>query len=160
MKMKINNQLLKQKRNERCWSQEQLAEMTGLSLRTVQRIEAKGVASKESVKSLAAVLELPSTELIQLDKEAALSASMLKDSESQPEPLQPEKLKKQYLWGIVAALVANLVGFLGIYLGYSDGKINRETMAYLSSLVSCALLFSTSLLTYKAWKQGILKSEL
>lgn len=39
------------------WSQEQLAEMAGLSTRTVQRIERGAKASPETLKCLAAVLE-------------------------------------------------------------------------------------------------------
>nr|WP_223669686.1 helix-turn-helix domain-containing protein [Kangiella shandongensis] len=40
------------------WSQEQLAEMTGLSVRTIQRIERGKPASLESQKALAAVFEV------------------------------------------------------------------------------------------------------
>ena len=40
------------------WSQQQLAEASGLSVRTVQRIEAGYPASTESLKSLAAVFEV------------------------------------------------------------------------------------------------------
>ncbi|WP_263769496.1 helix-turn-helix domain-containing protein [Propionivibrio soli] len=40
------------------WSQQQLAEASGLSVRTIQRIEAGDPASTESLKSLAAVFEV------------------------------------------------------------------------------------------------------
>lgn len=40
------------------WSQQQLAEASGLSVRTIQRIEAGYPASTESLKSLAAVFEV------------------------------------------------------------------------------------------------------
>ena len=40
------------------WSQQQLADASGLSVRTVQRIEAGDPASTESLKSLAAVFEV------------------------------------------------------------------------------------------------------
>lgn len=40
------------------WSQQQLADASGLSVRTVQRIEAGFPASTESLKSLAAVFEV------------------------------------------------------------------------------------------------------
>ncbi len=45
-------------RLQRGWSQEQLAEFSGLSVRTIQRIEKGQKASLESLKSLAAVFEL------------------------------------------------------------------------------------------------------
>ncbi len=43
------------------WSQEQVAEMTGLSVRTIQRIERGQPASLESQKALAAVFEVDIT---------------------------------------------------------------------------------------------------
>jgi transcriptional regulator with XRE-family HTH domain len=48
---------IKKLRLERHWSQEQLAEMSGLSIRTIQRIENGENAGLESLKSLAAVFE-------------------------------------------------------------------------------------------------------
>ena len=41
----------------RGWSQEQLADCTGISVRTVQRLENGGTAGLESAKALAAVFE-------------------------------------------------------------------------------------------------------
>ncbi|OIQ30881.1 MAG: hypothetical protein BM564_01320 [Bacteroidetes bacterium MedPE-SWsnd-G2] len=49
---------IKNLRLERHWSQEQLAEMSGLSVRTIQRIEKGGNAGLESVKALASVFEV------------------------------------------------------------------------------------------------------
>ncbi|MGC3979961.1 MAG: helix-turn-helix domain-containing protein [Steroidobacteraceae bacterium] len=45
-------------RLKRGWSQQQLAEVSGLSLRTVQRIESGAMPSLESLKSLASVFEV------------------------------------------------------------------------------------------------------
>lgn len=50
--------ILKQIRISRNLSQEQLAQMSGLSVRTIQRIESGQNASLESLKCLAAVLEI------------------------------------------------------------------------------------------------------
>lgn len=50
-------------RLQRGWSQQQLAELSGLSARTIQRIEAGQPASAETLKSLAAVFEIPFTDL-------------------------------------------------------------------------------------------------
>lgn len=58
MEMQINIDSIMTQRNNRAWSQSQLAEASGLSLRTVQRIEKSGVASIESVKALASVYEV------------------------------------------------------------------------------------------------------
>ena len=55
---KINLRDTKKMRLERHWSQDQLAEMSGLSIRTIQRIERGENAGLESLKSLAAVFEI------------------------------------------------------------------------------------------------------
>lgn len=50
--------ILRKLRLQRGWSQEQVAEMTDLSVRTIQRIERGGKASLESAKALAAVFQV------------------------------------------------------------------------------------------------------
>lgn len=51
-------------RLQRGWSQQQLADASGLSARTVQRIESGHAGSVESMKSLAAVFEVDFSTLI------------------------------------------------------------------------------------------------
>ena len=63
MDMKIDPLKIRQLREVRGWSQEHLAEVAGLSARTVQRIEAEGNASPESRMALAAALGVSATEL-------------------------------------------------------------------------------------------------
>ncbi|MDB9961158.1 helix-turn-helix domain-containing protein [Oceanihabitans sp.] len=58
----INLRDIKEMRLERHWSQDQLAEMSGLSIRTIQRIENGENAGLESLKSLAAVFEINITD--------------------------------------------------------------------------------------------------
>jgi transcriptional regulator with XRE-family HTH domain len=55
MDMKLDPTFIRAERERRAWSQEHLAEVAGLGLRTVQRIEKTGAASYESARSLAAV---------------------------------------------------------------------------------------------------------
>jgi len=62
--MNIDSLKLKQLRNERHWSQDHLATLSGLNLRTIQRLEAGAKISKESLKALAAVLEVPAESLL------------------------------------------------------------------------------------------------
>ncbi|XZG70959.1 2TM domain-containing protein [Chitinibacteraceae bacterium HSL-7] len=50
--------IIRQRRLEKGWSQQQLAELTGLSVRTVQRIERGQPAGLETARALASVLEL------------------------------------------------------------------------------------------------------
>jgi transcriptional regulator with XRE-family HTH domain len=54
---------VKEYRLARAWSQEQLAEMAALSVRTVQRIENQEAPSLETLSALAAVFEVSVTEL-------------------------------------------------------------------------------------------------
>ncbi|WP_099036687.1 helix-turn-helix transcriptional regulator [Lacimicrobium alkaliphilum] len=61
--MQINIESVKSQRNKRAWSQTQLADVSGLSLRTIQRIEKTGSASLESVKSIASVFEIEASDL-------------------------------------------------------------------------------------------------
>ena len=55
--------IVRKKRLQRGWSQEQLAELSGLNVRTIQRLERNGKASNETLKSLAAVFECEFTDL-------------------------------------------------------------------------------------------------
>ncbi len=57
--------IIRKLRLQRAWSQEQLSECSGLSIRTIQRIERGQNASVESLKSLAAVFEVNITDLTQ-----------------------------------------------------------------------------------------------
>jgi transcriptional regulator with XRE-family HTH domain len=61
--MKISAALVRRLRNARGWSQDQLATASGLSLRTIQRVEAEGVASMGTRVSLAATFSIPLAEL-------------------------------------------------------------------------------------------------
>jgi transcriptional regulator with XRE-family HTH domain len=55
--MLVCSEKIKTMRLEHGWTQDQLAEMCGLSVRTVQRIEKDGVASIDTTNALAAVLK-------------------------------------------------------------------------------------------------------
>ena len=50
--------MIQKLRLQRGWSQQQLADLSGLSVRTIQRMEQGQAASNESLKSLAAVFEV------------------------------------------------------------------------------------------------------
>ena len=65
--------LVQKLRLQRGWSQEQLAELSGLSVRTIQRIERGLPASNESLKSLASVFEIDFSTL-QATQEPAMTS--------------------------------------------------------------------------------------
>ncbi len=77
--MQLNLQLIKQLRNDLGWTQQQLADICAVSLRTVQRVEIQGVASLETCKALAAAFVI--------DREQLLVRSDSTDDLNQTAPL-------------------------------------------------------------------------
>lgn len=74
--------LIQKLRLQHGWSQEQLAELAGVSPRTIQRIESGRPASVETLKALAAVFEV--------DFASLQEPEMSVDSSNPPLPPQPE----------------------------------------------------------------------
>ena len=62
--MSINGAAVRALREQKSWSQEHLASASGLSVRTVQRVEMESVASAETRLALAAALGVPVADLI------------------------------------------------------------------------------------------------
>ncbi|MCH8478407.1 MAG: helix-turn-helix domain-containing protein [Wenzhouxiangella sp.] len=99
--MDVRGDMIRQLRMQRGWTQQQLAEIADLSLRTVQRVENQNVASNESVSSLAAVLELP--------REQILATVISSD--------QISSAQRQVAWLLPAATVAGaIIGSAGTFL--------------------------------------------
>lgn len=91
--MNVRGNQIKQLRIARGWTQQQLADIANLSLRTIQRVENQGIASNESVSSLAAVMEL--------SREQILS------------PIENPELRRQAgrqaVWMLLAAVVVGIL---------------------------------------------------
>jgi len=100
MDMKVDSSYIKAQREQRAWSQEHLAEVTGLGLRTIQRIETTGMASYESARSLAAVFGVEVADFRDLREPAGGPRISV--------PLRP-------LLGVLAALVTGGALFLASY---------------------------------------------
>ena len=66
--MQLNPTTVKSLRSKLDWTQQQLADACDVSLRTIQRVEKEGAASKETTMALCAVLEVRQGELIKLDE--------------------------------------------------------------------------------------------
>jgi transcriptional regulator with XRE-family HTH domain len=62
--MKINGEAVRALREQKSWSQEHLADASGLSVRTVRRVEMENVASAETRLALAAALDVPVAVLV------------------------------------------------------------------------------------------------
>ena len=65
MDMSVDREFVRRLRLERSWSQEKLAEEAGVSLRTVQRVEADGVAAHRSCRAIAKALGVEPAEMRQ-----------------------------------------------------------------------------------------------
>ncbi|GHF96255.1 helix-turn-helix transcriptional regulator [Thalassotalea marina] len=65
MDMKLNAEKIIKERQSKAWSQQHLADVSGLSLRTIQRVENNGTGSLETIKSLAACFEIKVDSLYQ-----------------------------------------------------------------------------------------------
>lgn len=94
------------------WSQEQLAELSGLNVRTIQRIERGQTPSVESLKALGAVFEVDFSEL----KEPHMQSPNIQSSSQNPLDTKEilalahvRQLKKFYLH-----LVVYVVGIAGL----------------------------------------------
>lgn len=73
--MQLNPNTVRTLRQELNWTQQTLADACHVSLRTIQRVEKEGVASKETTMSLCAVFEIRQGELIKLDKLKVIQTS-------------------------------------------------------------------------------------
>jgi DNA-binding XRE family transcriptional regulator len=71
--MKLNSERLRSLREAKGWAQDQLAAAAGVSLRTVQRAEGDGSASRETKVCLAAALGIPHMDLEAPSSSASLS---------------------------------------------------------------------------------------
>jgi len=109
MDIMLNSALVRKLRTERSWSQDQLADAAGLSLRTVQRIEKDGTSSLESSQALAAVFETHLAS-IQLDTDKELRES---------------RIRRFQLWGRFGNAAGVICAFAGIsysvYIGNLQG---------------------------------------
>lgn len=87
--MQLSGQKLKQLRSEKGWSQELLAKASGISLRTIQRIESEGNASAESALAIASAMEVSPTEL-----------------QSTENPIEVNWKRRKIMQGFISLLVA------------------------------------------------------
>ncbi len=130
MDMKINAALIKHLRNQKGWPQEQLALISGISHRTIQRIETSGNCSLESKRALASAFEIEITAL-DIDDDAIADR---------------ERKNRQTRYGYIGAGL----GFFGSYAGitaaiFSGGMSYYQAGVYYGSVAaligfSCLLL--------------------
>lgn len=101
---------IKRWREERMWSQEHLADLAGIGLRTVQRIENGDNASQDSVMALAAAFNVDVAALT-MDPEAEAAKSAQKSLDEKAATVRLS------LWIHLAGWVIGMAVFAAISLG-------------------------------------------
>lgn len=105
--MDIRPEYVRNLRASRGWTQQQLAEIADLSLRTIQRVEKLGVASNETVSALCSVFEIDRDELLVLP---ALTAEDERASERSSRVAGVAALIGALAGSVVTALVMQWLG--------------------------------------------------
>lgn len=112
--------IIRKLRLQRGWSQEQLAEFSGLSIRTIQRIERGQRAGLDTLKSLAAVFEVPLASLqpeeTTMSQPSTLSSSTNSSADPQPSAQPAPKITPEEEQAIAA--VRDIKGFYSHLTSY------------------------------------------
>lgn len=102
--MKIDTQTLRRLRDERSWTQEHLATVSGLSLRTIQRIEREGNASADSRLALAGAFQVDVSTLSGTPAAPPVTAEPVPSVDPDPSA-EVRTLKKHALVFLVCGMV-------------------------------------------------------
>lgn len=115
MSFKADAEKIKRWREERHWSQEHLAELAGLGLRTIQRIENGDAASQDSLRALAAAYNVDVMALA-VDQEAEIAR---RERQQNAKAVAALRLSL----GIhFAGYVIGMAVFIAISIGTMDGQ--------------------------------------
>lgn len=138
--MKINGDLVRALREEKSWSQEHLARASGLSERTIQRVEVDGLSSPETRLALAAALGVPVSELL------------VGSPTSNP---ATDTARRLPVWGWVGWSVGVASSMAVVGLGYSEGvfaldRVAVNVLPWLALLGICAGVIATR----TSWRPG------
>ena len=112
MAFKADAAKIKRWREERHWSQEHMAELAGVALRTIQRVENGEKASQETVLALAAAFNVDAMALSVDAEEEAKQAAELKAEEA-----EARMRLNFYLHLASVAVVVGIFGFIAMIGG-------------------------------------------
>jgi DNA-binding XRE family transcriptional regulator len=128
MNTKIDANLLRVLRKNRNWSQEELAQVSGVSPRTVQRIENGADASYETKRAFALAFNIEPADLDMRDE------------------THNENLRRGRMWGIAGTTVGFVCAFIAVsyslFAGHTTGLMAGATLGVLGTLsgLICALI--------------------
>ena len=146
MPVMINRDKLRQLREIRLWTQEDLAAASGLSARTIQRIEAQGRCSKDSLQALSAAFDVAVMEFIADDDVENVHSN------------ESLKIDRSWVMGPIMGAIGGLTGCLigGWKLINNIQESNAELSVALPALsfVVFMMVFTIgfpAFMTYKYW---------
>lgn len=137
--MKLNARLIRKLREDRAWSQDHLAAAAGLSLRTVQRIEAEGNAAPESRMALAAALQVDAATLVAIAEPATTPDAMpspLVAAEVQRVESPAARIERRALASSrpsAGLIIGTAAGIIGANLGVASAWIAASQGAHSSA---------------------------
>ena len=143
----INLRAIKKMRLERHWSQDQLAEMSGLSIRTIQRIENGENAGLESLKSLAAVFEI---NIIDSDKHEEI------------EQIRKEEIYIQNVKGFYKLLAIGLLSLVAPFIIAINDANNWSVFFWiLFSWTVLLIIYSLNVFDFfgEEWKRNLINKK-
>lgn len=111
MPFKADAQKIKRWREERHWSQEHLADLAGIGLRTIQRIENGETASQESIMALAAAYNVDVMALSIDQEEEAVKIVAKQNAKARA------ALRLSFFIHLASYLLVGVVVFIGINIG-------------------------------------------
>ncbi|MDC8832890.1 helix-turn-helix domain-containing protein [Alteromonas gilva] len=135
----MNIEVLKNQRIKNNWTQQHLAKICGLSLRTIQRVEKTGITSAETVGALCAVFKINQKEIVV----QATNTSMC------------SKVYHEYKAALYILLISQFVGIFGVFYSINSLSEIQFQIAIASVCIFCFLSFFT--LAVSAHKKGMLK---
>ena len=129
MQMVVNAEKIKRWREERLWSQEHLAGLAGIGLRTVQRIENGDNASQESVMALAAAFNVDAAALT-YDPDAEVAQAALRKTRDGAAGLRLS------FWIHAASWVIGMAVFAAISIGEGAAVMLQPALWWTVGLIS------------------------
>jgi transcriptional regulator with XRE-family HTH domain len=128
VEMKVDTKLIKALREERAWSQEHLASVSGLSARTVQRLEADGNASLESKMAIAAAFGVEPARLTPALEPMPATGPSAEATLAQPQPSL--EITRIALWAAILLVLIMMAGYrVGADLANRDNRVDDKCAA-------------------------------
>ena len=144
MSITIDRDMFRTARDKYLWTQEDLAAASGLSTRTIQRIEAQGRCSIESLKALASALDVAAIDFIVVD-------------ETEDQPIKRSWIIGPIL-GCMGALIGCSMGVWGSVQNIHKTQADISTALPALSFIALMTVFSIGFIaygTYRYWNMPL-----